>query len=131
MFDRLAYQKEYRAATGNAATKKYEKTKRGFLMRAYRNMQSRIEGIQRAKAHLYDGLNLLQREAFYCWAMEDPSFHTLFDIWEQNGYQRRLTPSVDRIDSSVGYQLDNMEWVTHSENSRRGALSKHASFRNS
>lgn len=99
-------------------------------MRLYRNMQSRIEGVTRTKAHLYNGLNLLAREEFYCWAMSDPTFYSLFENWENSGYIRKLAPSVDRIDSSIGYTLDNMEWVTMSENSRRGAISKHENNRN-
>lgn len=129
MFDRLAYQRARRKANGNADVHKYEKTKRGFLMRLYRNMQSRIKGVQTTKAHLYVGLNLLAREHFYCWSMDDPTFHMLFAVWEDSNYDRKLTPSVDRIDSTEGYHIDNMEWVTHSENSRRGAKSKYASLR--
>ncbi len=130
MFDRLAYQKAYRLANNNKHTKAYEKTKRGFLMRLYRNMQSRIEGVQKSKAHLYNGLNLLGREVFYVWAQEQPHFHILFEEWEKSGYLRKLAPSVDRINSKLGYQLDNMEWVTMSENSRRGANNRHATSSN-
>ncbi len=129
--ERLADQRRRRKNNNNAFTKKYEKTHRGFLMRLYRNMQSRIEGVQKTKAHLYRGLNLLAREEFYCWAMNDPTFYSLFVKWEQSGYERKLTPSVDRINSSSGYSLDNMEWVTHSENSRRGAYNRHAALHNS
>ncbi len=123
--EKLANQRKRRKENGNLYTKKYEKTQRGFLMRLYRNMQSRIEGVHRTKAHLYTGLNLLEREVFYCWALESIEFHTLWASWVDSGYNRKLTPSVDRVDSSKGYYLDNMEWVTHSENSRRGAISKH------
>lgn len=88
-------------------------------------MESRIEGVQRTKAHLYSGKNLLGREVFYTWALEDPGFQNLYAAWESAEFPRKLSPSVDRIDSSRGYELENMEWVTHSENSRRGALSRH------
>lgn len=128
--ERLIRQRISRKENKNKHTHKYEKTHRGFLMRLYRNMQSRIEGVQRTKAHLYSGLNLLAREEFYCWAMSDPTFYTLFENWKQSGYERKLTPSVDRIDSSVGYTLDNMEFVTMSENSRRGDISRHENTRN-
>ena len=116
--------REYRALTNNAATKKYEKTKKGFLMRCYRNMQSRITGVQKAKFHLYKDKELLDRNLFYNWSFDNDSFHSLFLEWENNEYDRKLTPSVDRINSSKGYYLDNMEWVTHSENSRRGNISR-------
>lgn len=119
--------REYRKATGNKATKKYEKTPKGFIMRLYRNMQSRINGVQKAKHHLYEGKELLDRQSFYDWALNHDEFKKLFEAWESSGYDRKLTPSVDRIDSSEGYYLENMEWVTHSENSRRGSINRHES----
>lgn len=120
----LARQRERRKADGNAATRKYEKTVNGFLVRAYRNMKSRISGVQKVKHHLYDGKTLLSKEDFYTWAKASSEFQALFTAWEASDYDRKLTPSVDRIDSSQGYELGNMEWVTHSENSRRGAKSR-------
>lgn len=121
----LYAQKAYRERTGNAATKKYERTKKGKLMRNYRNMESRIKGIQWQKHHLYKGKALLSREEFYEWSMSNPDFHRLFNAWVESDYERKLSPSVDRLDSSKGYEVGNMEWVTHSENSRRGASRKH------
>lgn len=93
-------------------------------MRKYRNMQSRVTGVQKQKHHLYDGKYLLPREEFYDWALNHEGFWKLYGNWVQAGYPRKLCPSVDRVDSDRGYQLDNMEWVTHSENSRRGANSQ-------
>jgi hypothetical protein len=113
---------------GNSITHKYEKTINGFLMREYRNMQSRVTGVQKQKAHLYLGKELLSREAFYEWALCNTEFMFLFITWENNGYLQKLTPTVDRIDSGRGYTLDNMEWVTHSENSRRGSVSKNKQY---
>lgn len=118
-------QRNKRKLNNNAHTRKYEKTKPGFLMRLYRNMQSRITGVQKQKHHLYRGKSLLDREQFYNWALAQETFHVLYAAWEASGHNRKLTPSVDRMDSSLGYSLDNMEWVTHSENSRRGSVSRH------
>jgi hypothetical protein len=118
-----ARQREWRKATGNASTKKYERTTKGKLMRNYRNMESRVKGIQTKKFHLYAGKKLLSREEFYEWAMNSVEFHCLFWEWEESGYEMKLAPSVDRVDPDKGYEIGNMEWVTHSENSRRGGLS--------
>ena len=63
--EKLKWQRERRKNNGNASTKKYEKTKNGFLMRCYRNMKSRITGVQKQKAHLYVGKSLLEKELFY------------------------------------------------------------------
>lgn len=118
----LERQRQRRAETNNAVTKKYERTKKGKLMRLYRNMQSRIYGVQKAKHHLYKGKPLLDKQEFYEWALSCEEFHKLYDAWVDSDYDRKLTPSVDRVDSTKGYEVGNMEWVTHSENSRRGAL---------
>lgn len=124
--ERLEWQKAYRKANGNLHTKKYEKTPNGFLMRLYRNMKSRVEGIQWKKKHLYEGKELIPKEEFYDWALSHPKFWELFREYEQSQYDRKLAPSPDRVDSTKGYLPDNMEWVTMVENSRRGAVSRHA-----
>jgi hypothetical protein len=120
----LEKQRARRKADGNAATHKYEKTQNGFLMRVYRNMKSRVTGIQKLKAHLYVGLPIISKEEFYAWSKINLQFLSLFKQWEASGYSRLLTPSIDRIDSSKGYEIENMRGLTHSENSKEGALSK-------
>ena len=121
----LERQREYRKRNGNACTKKYEKTKKGFVMRMYRNMKSRISGVQKKKSHLYFGLALLEKDEFYKWILSSKTFHELFENYEKEGFNRKLAPTVDRIDSSRGYEMGNIEIVTHSENSKRGSISKH------
>jgi hypothetical protein len=86
-------------------------------------MRGRVTGIQKQKTHLYFGKELLDRQPFYDWAWASSEFHSLFKAWEESNYARVLCPTVDRIDSDKGYILSNMEWVTHSENSRRGSVS--------
>lgn len=116
----LQKQRTRRKQTGNYATKKYEKTKKGFLMRLYRNMQSRIKGVQKSKSHLYLGKEILDKLEFYDWALLNPNFHTLFEKYEKSNFERKLAPSVDRIDPSKGYIINNIEFITMSENSSRG-----------
>lgn len=123
--ERLAYQRERRKRTGNADVRKYEKTVNGFLMRTYRNMQSRVEGVQHLKAHLYEGKEILSRDLFYAFSKSNQEFLQLFSQWEQSNYDRKLTPSIDRKFSNQGYTLENIQWITHSENSRKGALSRY------
>lgn len=113
-----------RKLTNNSCTRKYEKTKHGFLVRCYRNMLSRISGVQKKKAHLYTGKTILDKFTFYSWSINSIEFNLLFDNWEKNGYIRKETPSIDRIDSSGSYELGNIRWITFLENSRLGALSK-------
>jgi hypothetical protein len=124
--ERLQYQRERRKLNGNADTKKYEKTQPGYLMRMYRNMKSRISGVQKKKAHLYQGKELLPKDEFYEWAECSPMFMVLWNKYVSSGYQQKLAPTVDRVDSTQGYILENMQWVSHSVNSKRGSISRHA-----
>jgi hypothetical protein len=87
-------------------------------------MKSRIEGVQKAKHHLYAGKELMDKGDFYTWALNNEDFKKLFVQYKQSGYKMRLAPSVDRIDSSKGYTVSNIRWVTHSENSRRTSRNK-------
>jgi len=123
--ERLLDQRRRRLNNENLYTKKYEKTPNGFLMRLYRNMESRITGVQKQKLHLYENKELLPRECFYAWAKTNPVFLAMFSMWESSGYDRKLTPTVDRVESSLGYTIDNMQWLTHSQNSSKGARSRH------
>lgn len=116
-------QKKYRQENANLWTRDYERTPKGFLMRTYRNMKSRVEGIQKLKAHLYEGKELLSKEQFYKWSLNNPDFERLMTHWILHDYCRIYTPSIDRIDSSKGYTLDNMRWVFFFQNCSEGGKS--------
>lgn len=118
-------QRIYRQSIGDRHTKKYEKTVNGFLMRAHRNMRSRAFGVQTRHYHLYSHIiNVIDRKEFYEWSKSSPAFASLWDNWISSNYDRRLTPSVDRIDSKGEYVIENMQWITNSENSSKGAKNK-------
>lgn len=119
------WRRNWRKKNNNSDTRIYESTPKGFLMRKYRNMQSRVTGIQKLKSHLYLGKELLPRKDFYEWALNSKVFWSLWNSWVKSNRERKLCPTVDRINSSKGYILENMNWVTHGENSRRGAINQH------
>ena len=120
--NKLEKQREYRRQTGNAATLKYEKSESGFIMRMYRNMKSRVTGIQKKKYHLYKNKYLLPKEDFYDFMFLNDQFKLLFKEWVASGYDQKVTPSINRIDPSKGYEIGNIEISTNSENSRLGAM---------
>ena len=43
----------------------------------------------------------------------------LFKNFTESNRQRRLAPSIDRIDSNLGYLPSNCQWLTLSQNSAR------------
>lgn len=95
-------------------------------MRSYRNMKSRVLGIQKLKAHLYKGLEILSKETFYSWAKDNAQFLSLHSFWVETGYDKESSPSIDRVDSTKGYTLDNMRWVTKYENSENALVSRYS-----
>lgn len=110
------HQKERRKTKGNLDQHKYEKTIDGFLMRVYRNMNSRVSGVQSKKHYLYAGKYLIDKNLFYEWSKNNEDFNSLFNNWEKSGYEKKICPSIDRINPEKGYSIDNMRWITFSKN---------------
>jgi len=114
--NKLEWQRKQRLKDNNLYTKRYEKTKSGFLMRTYRNMLSRVSGVTKNKNHLYLGKEILPKANFYHWSKCNEDFNKLFLNWGSSNYNRKLTPSIDRINPDIGYIFGNIRWITFSEN---------------
>lgn len=103
------------------ANKKYNKayrhSKLGFLRKLYARMKARTRGKHTKNPEIYLGLELLPIDDFLNWSQNNTDFINLFDQWKQKNYDIRFTPSVDRIDDNKGYSLDNIQWLTHKDNS--------------
>lgn len=125
-------QRKLRALNGDVHTKVYEKSLLGYPMRTYRNMLSRVTGVQKKVAHLYQGLEILTKEEFKEWVNGDGrlDYETLHEAWVKSGYEHRLAPSIDRINPDVGYVIGNIRWITQSENSRLGGISSRRKAKN-
>lgn len=109
---------------GASAGQRYEKTKHGYVMRQYRNMLSRVRGIQKAKAHLYLGKEIMPKHEYYKMALSCNVFNRLFAAYKAGGWKLALAPTPDRIDPFGGYVRGNIRFLTQSENSSLGALSQ-------
>lgn len=57
------------------------------------------------------------REEFLARFKNDAEFLRLFKLWQESNFDYGLVPSVDRIDNTKGYTIDNMQFLTHSDNS--------------
>jgi|TARA_R110000744_G_scaffold350591_1_gene456290 hypothetical protein len=105
--------------------RRYHKTRKGKLMLTFNNMTRRVQGY--VKPHLYKGLEICARDVFYAWSLGSNSFEHLYNNWVDSDFKRRLSPSIDRIDTDKGYVLGNIQWITLSENSQKGSISRHES----
>jgi len=93
-----------------------------FLNKMYRDMKARVTGTKRGavadrSSHIYVGKPILPKDVFMQWARNHPDFLTLYKRYVMNDFERRLAPSINRINSKKGYTLDNMEWMTSGQNS--------------
>lgn len=95
---------------------RYRKTFRGLLIKCYSSMISRTQGKVPKTKHLYEGLFVMPKKDFFAWALNNEQYKKLFENWKNADFDRRLTPSINRIDPTKGYYLDNVEFITTSEN---------------
>jgi hypothetical protein len=86
-------------------------------------MKNRVEGKGRLTRR-YAGMFLMPRDTFYLWSKNHPDFLRLHKIWCSNGYNKKLSPSINRINSNIGYKISNCEWVSHSQNSALSSVTR-------
>lgn len=88
-----------------------------YYMRAiYNGMVWRCKNIER-----YKKLKIVNKNEWVVWCDKNMyKFNVLFKNWQNSGFDKKLSPSIDRIDNNRGYELDNMQWLTHSQNSKKG-----------
>lgn len=56
------------------------------------------------------------------WAFTQNKFWELYISYVCSGFKTKLVPSFDRIDSSLGYTLDNIQLMTWEDNNKKGRL---------
>lgn len=98
--------------------RKYE-VKR-MLDQRYTSIKQRCEDKVHHPSSAY-GLPYLTKQEFMDWYEETkPTFEKLYLTWQEGGFEKGLAPSVDRIDSTKGYTVDNMQWLDFSANIKKG-----------
>lgn len=115
--------KIHRDKHGDIWRKKHRETTRaarrtivGFLQSKYQSMKRRVIGRTDRKDDSWRGKPICTQMEFFEWSLRDPYFQRLFKLWVKHQDSAHWC-SIDRIDNSKGYTIDNMRWVTHSENS--------------
>lgn len=73
----------------------------------------------RAKTHNYKKVEY-SRQEFLEWLYRDDTYTKLFNVWVESGNDKYLKPSIDRLDATKGYALDNIQVITWGENDQKG-----------
>ena len=93
------------------------RTIQGLLSQAWHGIKVRCEGRRPPeKVKIFKGLSYAGRDEFLRWARNDPGFVLCYRQWARSGYDKKLTPTVTRVDNTKGYTLDNIEFMSHSCN---------------
>ena len=105
--------------------KRYKRTLKGMILERYKEMRCRVEGKRPRGKHRYEGLSICSKSDFLNWSMSNLKLISIYCTWVISNYQRKLSPSVDRINPARGYDLNNIQWITLSENSSKGGKARH------
>lgn len=99
-----------------------------FICNAYSALVARCKTKNGTCSEIYYGLEFCSREDFYNKYRSDQMFLGLYKAWQDSNFNRSLVPSVDRIDKMKGYLIDNMQWLTITENIIKDQGSEVAAF---
>lgn len=93
--------------------KEYRRTRLGLLGVIYANQK------QNSKARKHEIPDYTLKD-FRVWALNSKVFHHLYDNWVLSDYDKKLTPSADRLNDYKSYTFDNLQWMTWQENNDKG-----------
>lgn len=93
----------------SADTKNYRRTLPGLLSLIYANQRSTSKTANRPPP-------VYSKEELKEWLVSQPNFQELWNAWVASGYNKYLSPSVDRIDNKISYTLDNIQLVSWRQN---------------
>lgn len=85
-----------------------------YLGTVYSTMKARTKGYGHTQ---YKDRLICTREEFKEKFIKDKTFLNQYKIWQDNNFQRKFAPSIDRIDNEKDYTLDNIEFIPLSWNS--------------
>jgi len=73
---------------------------------------------ERAKDFTYKKVGY-SREYFIDWIFEQ-DYLSMFSLWVLSGHNKKMKPSVDRIDATKGYEVGNIQLLTWEYNNIKG-----------
>lgn len=93
--------------------KNYQKTEKGLISKIYSGQKTRTakKGFDEIK---------YTKEELSNYITGNEKYKSLYDNWVKSGFDKQLTPSIDRINPKKGYSLDNINLTTWGENAAKG-----------
>lgn len=66
--------------------------------------------------------DICTRNQFMSWCYQSKNMNKFLELhraWAAAGYPRKLSPSIDRVNNNLGYLVNNIQWLTQSQNSSK------------
>jgi hypothetical protein len=104
--------------------KAYYKNKvdpKGYLRRLHYSLKQRCLGHIK-HAQQYKGMEYLPIDQFLEFGLNSEIFLKMHQEYINSGWDRKLGPTVDRIDPNKGYTVDNIQFLTLSDNCSKGGF---------
>lgn len=98
--------------TRKCVAKYVRHTKDGKIQAMYKGIKTRSQ----YSSYLKD---LPSFKDFYQFTNNSLEFHTLFNRWKESEFEYLLMPSPDRKNTSLGYRLDNIQFLTLNDNLKK------------
>lgn len=90
----------------------------------YAHMTARHDGRATTRSNS-EGKGVMTRQEFFEWCKDFENLNTFIAIyfdWAGNGFNRWDSPSIDRINSDLGYVAGNIQWLSYSENCKKNNI---------
>lgn len=89
-----------------------------YLGTCYSEMSRRVKTKTKLRPN-YFGMSICTRAEFINRFKNDSYFLVLFKAWGEFGFKRIFAPSVDRVDNTKGYEINNLQFIPHRVNSAK------------
>lgn len=99
----------------------YQKYKKAYI-REYRSFKGTVRRIfhDQKKLSKKRGQSVeYTRQELFSWINKNEEFHRLYGEWVESDYNRLSKPTIDRINSSKGYNFDNIQVLSWRENGKK------------
>jgi hypothetical protein len=73
---------------------------------------------------VYFGKEFCTKYEFINRFINDINFLKQYKKWQRSGFKRKTSPSIDRINNKKGYTVDNLQTLSHAENSSKDKKKK-------